>query len=534
MDLPLLLAEKLSPHLKSSDFVIRTTNTCLEDLSQYFSDNVLVGDWLIIQAQNPKDSSAPVTQDLARVIRRNNLQVSRGLSGRLRLRRGQPFTFSPIHHFRQDSKAEDRSWCPFIARLRFYRSVLVATIPRRIYDFLNLEVGSLIQFEVDRFQFQTEIGRKYTVSILKSHLRWLFSQKKTWEQAIIRKLQQLKSANQQPTGQPCHLLREAISGGQGKKSFVFPLTADHLQSLRESFRDVFRGDLLHGKLENPRTLKQVNFILPIRAAMRINFSRFLTNACDFKAGDPAILKIQKVIPQGQVGIFSTNLPFDVNFCCYTYESRLVLPEHIVALYGLKLHDLVRLHLGGRRFILKLCYKRKLIIAGKNPLGLQPGEQRLETITIAKVGKVGKQRRLRRLGKKHEALKLLFQKLIKEDFVPEIASVDEVEPFYSNGSATGARPDFRVVLKDQTLAHVELKAFNTLAHIDLKHEEQFQKYAELGLPLILVTTTRSSYVHQELLSYFSHVFALEQLEDMVRQSGSRDFREQLASIVKRIQ
>lgn len=532
--LPSLRIMKVNYYRDGRELVVILDKTCLEDLSRHFNSKVLVGDWLTIQAQNSRDSKAPIAQDLAMVKGPTSLQLSRELSQYLHLYPGQTFTITPVNHCKRESNPENRSYCPYIAQMYVYRKSVITHMPGRIRNFLSLDTDTPIQLSFDDFRFQTKIKGKSHINIPKVELTPPSKQKQILRQVVVRRLQLPKTSDKQPTGKSCHFSRASIFSDSRKRLFYFPLMANEQQTLRDSFGKIFQGDLAHGTIKNPRTQKQVTFLLPIQAYMRIFFLYPVAPACEFKPGDPVTLKIKSIIPQRQSGHFAKSVPFDVFLSCYSHESRITLPKHVLELYGLKLYDLVRLHLGGRRFILKLSMKRRLIIAGKSSLGLLPRAQHLETITISKVGKVGKQRRLRRLGKKHEALKTLFKVLIKEHLIPEVVIVDEVEPSYSTGSTTSVRPDLRVVLNDHTLAHVEVKAFNTLARIGLKHEEQFQKYAELGLPLILVTTTHSSHVHPDLLPYFSQVFALEQLEDMIQKSGRCDLREQLAKIVKRIQ
>jgi hypothetical protein len=157
-----------------------------------------------------------------------------------------------------------------------------------------------------------------------------------------------------------------------------------------------------------------------------------------------------------------------------------------------------------------------------------------TIQIARVGHQEAKSFSQRLVDKHKALKNLFQRLVDDGVAPGIQAIDEIEPRYAIGPSSYAQPDFRVVLDDGSLAHVEIKAYHSNSSIRSEHKPQFEMYRALGLPLMLVTTVPFTHIFPCMRKYFTRILALEDLEGAIRRTGQSSYRNQLSKAIEKIQ
>ncbi len=531
---PIFEIENITSPPRKGEIVLRVTKSSIDSISNYFGSEILVGDWFTIKAQNSNNTSTLFAEDLVKVSGKTSLQLSKGLNRYLKIPPNQKFIISPLEHIHRESDPKIRNECPYIARLYFYRNSVVSNVPGRVREYLNLESNSSVEFETEQFNIQTKIQGEGKLTIPREDFPFNPRQKMIHEQVHLERLNSIPKLSMPLNPQSFQIQKDSISGGTGKKPFYVLLTSQEVSRFRSSHGYLFQDDLVHGTLKNCRSGKQTTFLVPIQAQMRFYFSLPLVKKCDIQQGDPISLKINKIFQRRSLGQFSSKLSFDVNYTRYSYESRITLPISITELFGLKKHDLLKLSLNGQCFTLKICSKRRVIISGKCPLGLLPGSQKVITVSLTKIGKKGKIKRLQRLGKKHTNLKSIIQTLIAKNLIPEIQSVDQIEPRYTNDENSIVQPDLRVILRENKLAHVEIKAFNSLARIGLKYEGQFKKYYSLGLPLILITTTSISNIDPRLHNYFIKIIAFEHLEEIIRKSNLLDFQVQLENIRKRIQ
>ncbi|MFQ5977304.1 MAG: hypothetical protein ACE5OZ_04125 [Candidatus Heimdallarchaeota archaeon] len=535
LDSPSLVIQNFSINYNGREFLAKLTRNDMLHLENYLHARLRIGNWISVKVSNVNNKPSETALDLAEVVSNSSLKLSKGLPDFLSLSPGSSLNLWVDTRFSQKASLRMRTHGWYIARLKSLRETFTTVLPQRIMQFLYLKRGSPIEIHLNGHSIVTEVCGRGRITLPKETSSPVPIGPIVTQQIYLQRLSSDQVAFTREKPYSIILERQKLDGrATWRGNLYLALNRGERATLRLTHGTCQPGDYVHGQVSNPTVGVESTLLTPITTKFCINFRSAVAKHCGLEPGKPVRFKVSEIIPKTTVGKFSKPLPFDVNVVAYPGEARIHLPKPILKLYNLKSYYPLQMILAGRRCIYRLTGKRIIVLMGRNRLGLSPGSHKLVTIQITNIGQRECNGYLQRLARKHKNLKKLFQELVNDGVVPGIQAIDEIEPRYAIGPNSHAQPDFRVVLKDGSLANVEVKAYHSQSGIGSKSKSQFKMYSALSLPLILVTTVPFSHIAVKMQKYFTRILALEDLEKIIRRAAQPSYGDQLAEIVEYVE